>query len=496
MSGIRHSSKVCSNPMKILLATSELFPYSKTGGLADMVAALGKSLAQAGHQVSVVTPLYKRVREQKLPLQKLDWNLDIPLDWRMIHGDIYRLKQSENLSIYFIEQPGYFDRNGIYNENNLDYGDNAERFIFFCKAVVNLAQYMPEQPEVIHVHDWQTGCIPLLIRELRDSGKLTHPIKTCLTIHNLAYQGVFHSGTFQMLNLPWHYFSMEECEYYGNLNMLKTGIVFADALTTVSPKYAKEILGAEYGENLNNVLRARSNILTGILNGADYDIWQTEENPALPYPYSGENMSGKTKNKIALQKELGLPVNPDIPVFGNIGRMAEQKGIDIMLPAIEDILDAGIQFVCLGSGLSRYEDQINRLQSRYPDKVAVYIGYNDKLAHRVTAGIDFFVMPSRYEPCGLNQMYSLRFGTIPIVRATGGLDDSVIDTKEDKKQANGFKFYRYTPLDLGRTMIRALAVYYSPTQFKQMQQNAISADFSWKRTAQKYTLVYQDICKA
>ena len=477
--------------MKILLATSELYPYSKTGGLADMVAALGKTLAKQGHQVGIVTPLYSGIQEKWPDLEKMDWKLQISLDWKSVEGAVYQRKTEDGCTLYFIAQGLYFDRDGIYQHKGVDFADNAERYTFFSKAVVNLAEYLPWQPELVHVHDWQTSLVPLLLKHLRSSGALQRKIASCLTIHNLAYQGLFAKEVFAMANVPWGYFDPAGAEYYGNFNFLKTGIVFADTLTTVSPHYAEEIQGAEYGVGLNGILNQRKNDLTGILNGADYDVWNTENNPSIPFHYSVKNMAGKTKCKIALQRRMGLPEDPKIPLFANIGRMAEQKGVDIMIPAVEDILTGDIQFVCLGGGAAHYERGVQDLHQRFPQKTNCFIGYDPQLAHLITAGADFFLMPSQYEPCGLNQMYSLRYGTLPIVRDTGGLTDSVIDPRESADKADGFKFSRYSANDLGRAIVRALSIYYSPARFKAMRRNAMAADFSWDQTARSYVRVYQ-----
>ncbi|MBR5605897.1 MAG: glycogen synthase GlgA [Verrucomicrobia bacterium] len=476
--------------MKILLATSELYPYSKTGGLADMVAALGKTLAKQGHQVGIVTPLYAGIQEKWPDLEKMDWKLQVSLDWKSVEGAVYQRK-TEGCTLYFIAQGLYFDRDGIYQHKGVDFADNAERYTFFSKAVVNLAEYLPWQPELVHVHDWQTSLVPLLLKHLRSSGALQRKIASCLTIHNLAYQGLFAKEVFAMANVPWGYFDPAGAEYYGNFNFLKTGIVFADTLTTVSPHYAEEIQGAEYGVGLNGILNQRKNDLTGILNGADYDVWNTETNPSIPFHYSVKSMAGKTKCKTALQRRMGLPEDPKIPLFANIGRMAEQKGVDIMIPAVEDILTGDVQFVCLGGGAAHYERGVQNLHQLFPQKTNCFIGYDPQLAHLITAGADFFLMPSQYEPCGLNQMYSLRYGTLPIVRDTGGLSDSVIDPHESADKADGFKFSRYSANDLGRAIIRALSIYYSPARFKAMRRNAMAADFSWDQTARSYVRVYQ-----
>ncbi|MBO4544851.1 MAG: glycogen synthase GlgA [Verrucomicrobia bacterium] len=477
--------------MKILLATSELYPYSKTGGLADMVAALGKTLAKQGHQVGIVTPLYAGIQEKWPDLEKMDWKLQVSLDWKSVEGAVYQRKTEDGCTLYFIAQGLYFDRDGIYQHKGVDFADNAERYTFFSKAVVNLAEYLPWQPELVHVHDWQTSLVPLLLKHLRSSGALQRKIASCLTIHNLAYQGLFAKEVFAMANVPWGYFDPAGAEYYGNFNFLKTGIVFADTLTTVSPHYAEEIQGAEYGVGLNGILNQRKNDLTGILNGADYDVWNTETNPSIPFHYSVKSMAGKTKCKTALQRRMGLPEDPKIPLFANIGRMAEQKGVDIMIPAVEDILTGDVQFVCLGGGAAHYERGVQNLHQLFPQKTNCFIGYDPQLAHLITAGADFFLMPSQYEPCGLNQMYSLRYGTLPIVRDTGGLSDSVIDPHESADKADGFKFSRYSANDLGRAIIRALSIYYSPARFKAMRRNAMAADFSWDQTARSYVRVYQ-----
>ena len=478
--------------MKILLATSEVYPYSKTGGLADMVAALAKTLARQGHEVGVVTPLYGSIRENYPEIKKMEWVLELPLDWHQIQGGVYYLNVDKGLTYYFIEQEEFFDRPGIYQHEGKDYPDNPERFIFFSKAVAHLAQFLPWRPDLVHVHDWQTALVPLLLKHSQGIGLLDRSIPTCLTIHNLAYQGVSPAKIFALTNLPWVYFSPASTEFYGNFNFLKSGIVFADRLTTVSPAYAKEIMSAEYGANLNGVLSQRSNVLSGILNGADYEVWNTSDNPALQYPYTQRNMAvGKAQNKELLQQTMGLKRNRKIPLFANIGRMADQKGMDIMIPVMEDMLAGDIQFICLGNGSDRYEGAARELQKRFPHKVGLFVGYNAELAHQITAGSDFFLMPSRYEPCGLNQMYSLRYGTLPIVRATGGLKDTVIDLDESNDEANGFKFTTYASQDLARTMIRALSVYYSAAVFRNMRKNAMQADFSWEQTARHYEEVYK-----
>jgi starch synthase len=479
--------------MKILLASSEVHPYSKTGGLADMVGSLGKALAHAGHQVGIVTPLYRGMRERFPRIRKMDWQMELPLGSRRLAAEVWKTDPATGLTVYFIQQPDLYHRNGLYQDSNGDYADNADRFIFLSKAVAHLARYLPWHPEVVHAHDWQTGFVPLLIlhQKLHD-GWLNIP-KTCFTIHNLAYQGYFPATQYALTNLPMDYFNPFGVEFYGVMNCLKTGIAYGDVITTVSPRYAREITTPEFGCVLDDLLRRRQKSLFGILNGVDYEEWNTTKNPHLPYPYSMRSLTGKTKNKLELQKELGLPVAAHVPMFGSITRLADQKGLDIQLAALEEMLSTEMQFVLLGSGSATYERAYQELAARHPSKVAVRIGFSQGLSHRIEAGSDFYLMPSKFEPCGLNQMYSLRYGTVPIVRITGGLDDSVVDIAEDRVKANGIKFLEYSGRALARSMRKALILYGEPKLLRQYQSNGMAADFSWDRMVERYVEVYQSV---
>lgn len=479
--------------MRILLASSEAVPYSKTGGLADMVGALAKFLARAGHEVGLVTPLYLGVRDEFPDIAPFDWRLDLPLGPDRVSAKALVRQPEKGLTVYFIDHPGYYHRAGIYNERGVDYPDNAERFIFFCKAVVNLARYLPWEPEIVHVHDWPCGLVPALVREEGLSGGWASPASTCLTIHNLAYQGAFPGAKFNLTNLPGGYFQPDGAEYYGLLNCLKAGLVYADQLTTVSPRYAREITTELYGCGLDDILRRRHGALVGILNGVDYEEWNTTANPHLPFPYSAEDLSGKARNKAALQNELGLPVAPNIPLFGSVTRLADQKGMDIQLGALEEMLAANLQFVLLGSGAREYERAYRRLAERHPKKCRITIGFDTGLSHRIEAAADFHLMPSRFEPCGLNQLYSLRYGAIPIVRLTGGLDDSVIDISADPENADGIKFSEYSVRALAKAIRKALALYDNKELFTFFRKNAMAMDFSWERTALTYAALYRQI---
>ncbi len=476
--------------MNILLASSEVYPYSKTGGLADMVGALGKALAQAGHEVRIVTPLYRGIRQKFPEIRKVSWDFNLPLGTRWYYGGLWVLEPEKNLTVYFVDQPAFFDRTGIYQEENISYSDNAERFIFFSKCVVHLARYLPWRPQIVHLNDWQVGLVPALMLQQQREG-WGKPPPTCLTIHNLAYQGVFWPGALTLANLPGEFFTTDGLEFFGQLNCLKAGIAFADVITTVSPRYAREITTPEFGCGLDGLLRKRHDRLFGMLNGVDYSEWNTNQNPRLFKAYSSGRLAGKKVNKSELQTQLGLPVLEDVPLFGTISRLAEQKGVDIQLGALEEMLNTNMQFVLLGSGSPAYERGYLELAKRFPDKVAVRLGYDERLSHRIEAACDFFLMPSQFEPCGLNQMYSLRYGTIPIVRATGGLDDSVIDFTQDVEKATGIKFHEYSAFALARAIRKALVLFGQPALLRRCRQNAMRADFSWEKTMGEYLRVYE-----
>ncbi len=356
---------------------------------------------------------------------------------------------------------------------------------------MSLARYLPWRPDMVHVNDWQTALAPALMLHQRRAEGWGNPPPVCLTIHNLAYQGIFPPANVSADKSAGEYFTAESAEFYGQINFLKAGIIFADVVTTVSPRYAREITTEEFGDGLDGLLRKRRDRLFGILNGVDCEEWNPSDDPFLVRPYSIARLAGKTANKLALQTELGLPVTADTPLFGTISRLAEQKGVDIQLGALEEMLSTNMQFVLLGSGSPAYERGYHELERRFPSKVAVRISYDEALSHRIEAGCDFYLMPSRFEPSGLNQMYSLRYGTIPIVRVTGGLDDSVIDFREDAALANGIKFREFSARALSHAIRKALAIYARPDLFRRFRQTAMKVDFSWDRTVAEYLKIYR-----
>ncbi len=458
--------------MNILHASSEVFPYSKTGGLADATAALARAQAAAGHTVTLVTPLYRGIREQFPGLE--------PLGQAEPPAKVWRLEPEPNLTVLFIDEPEWFDRDGLYG-----HADDAERFIFFSKCVARLAK----RTEIVHAHDWQSGLVMPLLTDV--------PVGKVFTIHNAAYQGRFPADKFELTGLPESFFDWRQLEFHGDVSFLKGGIVCADLVTTVSPRYARELLTEEYGCGLEGVFQARGDRLTGVLNGVDYTEWNTTDNPHLAAAYSGYSPGGKAANKRALQRELGLPELADVPLLGNISRFTDQKGIDILLGALEELLGGGVvfQFVGLGSGDPLLEQAMSGLAKRHPDRVAVQIGYDTGLAHRIEAGSDFYVMPSRFEPCGLHQLDSLRYGSVPVVRATGGLDDSVIDLGQGDALATGIKFTDYSAEALGQALGRALALYARPKRLAKVRDNGMRADFSWGQTTAEYGRLYAKIKK-
>jgi starch synthase len=476
--------------MRILLVTSELHPYSKTGGLADMVWGLARNLAEAGHRVGVVTPLYRSIWNRHRP-ESMDWNMELVMGGRTVRPQVRTLQPHPGLDLYFVDAPEYFDRDGIYGDAHGEHWDNGERFMAFSRAAVHLARYLPWAPEVVHGHDWQAGLVPLLVRHQAEREGWKAPPRTVFTIHNLAYQGIYPPSAFALSGVAPDWFHPGGAEFHGLLNLLKTGLVYSDAITTVSPRYAREIATAEYGEGLDGVIRARQRDLRGILNGVDYEEWKTVGNPYLPFAYSAEDLSGKALIKAALQTEMGLPPRPDVPLFATVGRLADQKGVDIALGALEEMLAGPMQFVSLGSGQREFQTALMGLARRHPDKVGSRVSFDVALSHRIEAGADFFLMPSRFEPCGLNQMYSLRYGAVPIVRRTGGLDDSVVDYRESPERADGIKFETYSSRAVVKAMRKALALFGQPEWLAFYRRNGMRADFSWDRTRKDYEEVYR-----
>lgn len=471
-------------------------PFSKTGGLADVTAALGKYLGAAGVRVGVVTPLYRDILEAHKSIRQTERIVTARLGSQREGGRIYECEPSENWTIYFVDHQRFFQRDGIYGERNVDYTDNAERFLFFNKVLLELSRQIPWRPDVVHVHDWPAAMLPALLRNEAQTGNYPAPPKTLFTVHNLAYQGLFPAHWMPLTNLPPEYFAPSGMEFYGQMSFLKAGIVYADYVSTVSPSYAEEILSEEFGCGLQGVLGERRNRLTGILNGVDYAEWNTTNNPHLEHSYSPENMQGKADEKKRLQRDLDFPVDGQVPLFGIISRLVEQKGIALLAEALRQSLQRPMQFVLLGSGEPTLERMMQELSRQFPTQVGIKIGYDPVWAHRIEAACDFYLMPSRFEPCGLNQLYSQRYGTIPIVHAVGGLRDSVKDESEGASQATGVKFAEFTVDALLKAISRAIKIFQKTELFCAYRRRAMSRDFSWKRATKAYLDLYQKILRS
>ena len=469
--------------MRILHATSELFPYSKTGGLADMVAGLTGALAGQGHEVAIATPLYRGIREQFPELEPPGSPFKIKLGKNQFTGRCWKLKTDAGTTVLFLENDGFYNRPGIYLHGGDGYWDNPERFMFLSKAVASMAG----QFDIVHVHDWQTAFVPMLLK----CGRFKKAPPTVLTIHNLAYQGSCEGDRFAISNLPQKHFHQEGPEYWGSLNYLKAGLHYADSITTVSPQYAKEILTAEFGEGMEGVLRSRGRALVGILNGVDYSEWRTEGNPHLAADYSADDLSGKEVCKAGLLNEIGIP-EQGLPLFGVVSRLAEQKGVSLLVDALKPFLaDEKLQLVVLGDGEAQWVDQLKSMEGDFPDLVSANIKYDDGLAHRIEAGSNFFLMPSRFEPCGLNQLYSLRYGAIPIVHAVGGLEDTVIDFREHSQNGTGIKFRKFESQAFAESIAAAIQLYGEPKRKIEVIKQGMEADYSWAKSSSKFADLYQ-----
>lgn len=495
--------------MKILLASSEIVPFAKTGGLADVAGALPRELEKLGHDVSVFMPAYECIGQSVEPIKVSDVRFGIPLGHHVEEGGLSKSKLPDsNVTIYFVEHAGFFRRSSLYAENGHDYFDNCERFIFFCRSVLESIRLLQLSPDVVHVNDWQTGLIPALLKCEYAENPVYQNMATLITIHNLAYQGIFEGEKMALTGLDGRYFNWQQMEFHGRLNLLKTGIVFADSINTVSPTYAREIQTPEQGCGLDPVLRQRAGRVSGILNGIDTADWNPETDPFLPANFDANfdletGHPGKSECKRSLQVESKLPSRPDVPIIGIVGRLASQKGWSLILPILRAWLESvDAQWVILGTGDPDYHHVLTSLYRSHPDKLALTLGFSNALAHRIEAGADMFLMPSEYEPCGLNQMYSMAYGTIPIVRRTGGLADTVVNATQetiDNQTATGFSFEEFNPSALGSTMEKAIGMYqHNRHGWRQMMQTGMRHDWSWSASARRYEQLYREtmLCRS
>ena len=452
--------------MTVAMVVSEMEPFAKTGGLADVAGALPLALGRLGVQVHVIVPRYSVVQE-KQP----------------------QVKISEGVEVHFIDHEDYFQRIGLYGGSNGDYPDNLDRFSFFCRQSLSLLKEKGIRPDILHAHDWQAALSIVYQKSVFQKDPFFARMRSVFTIHNLAYQGLFPKDQYPRCGLPWELFHIDGLEYYDKVNLLKGGLVFADRLTTVSPTYAREIQIPDQGEGLEGVLRFRSKDLLGILNGIDQDLWNPATDRALGHRFDSKRLAGKAKNKEALQKEMKLPVSSKIPLMGMVTRLASQKGLDLVVQALPGLSPLGVQLVVLGSG-DRPIEQALESAAKNSSTVRVHLGFDANLARRIYAGSDLFLMPSRYEPCGLGQMIAMRYGAVPLVRSTGGLADTV---REDGLEGNGFCFRPYDSQAFLQAVQRAVGFYRASGRWKVVQLRGMTTDFSWRRSAREYLRLYEKI---
>lgn len=476
--------------MKIVFVASEGVPFSKTGGLADVVGALPKALAASGHEVEVILPRYRATKPGRpLPQAK---SVTIPLSSGFKFASIQDGGLVGGAHFYLVDCPEFFDRDGLYQEDGEDYPDNPWRFAAFSLAALEFLKRSPATPDIIHCHDWQTALVPIYLSNLYPEDSFFANTSVVFTIHNIGYQGLFSPHILPQISLHAGLFTMEGLEYYGKVNLLKGGIIYSDYVTTVSRKYAEEIQTPEFGCGLDGVLRSRAGKLQGILNGVDYDAWNPATDKLIPANYTPEDLTGKAACKKYLLERMGARhVVSNRPVIGIVSRFAVQKGFDLIADIAEDLMRMDLYVVALGTGERVYEDLFRDLAARYPEKFLVQIAYDNTLAHQIEAGADMFLMPSRYEPCGLNQIYSLKYGTVPIVRATGGLDDTI--EPFDGNSGTGFKFRDYSPGPLLGAIRQAVDVYHRPEIWRRLVQNGMQKDFSWGASARQYLKIYQSL---
>lgn len=476
--------------MHIAFAASECVPFSKTGGLADVVGALPRALAALGHQVSVYLPRYRQTKLDDP--QTVVRSVTIPFDDKYRFCSVVTAGTSPGVRFYFVDYPQYFDRDALYGSPTGDYPDNAERFALFSRAVIEASKILGV-PHVFHCHDWQSALIPVMLRTLYAEDPAFREVATVFTIHNMGYQGLFPPDTLPLLTLPWELLTISKMEFFGQVNFLKGALVLSDYVTTVSRKYSQEIQTTEYGFGLEGVLRNRAATVTGILNGVDYDEWSPQTDKFAVAKFSAQDLSGKQKCKQDLLQAFGVTnvdANSKVPVIGIVSRFAAQKGFDLIAQIMDRLAREEMIMVVLGSGDKPYEEMFQRLNKQFPNKIAVKVAYDNAIAHKIEAGADLFLMPSRYEPCGLNQIYSLKYGTVPVVRATGGLDDTIEPWDARTGKGTGFKFSDYTGEALLTTIKQALLAYRDTSSWQMLMRNGMGRDFSWGASAREYGKVY------
>lgn len=479
--------------MDIVFVSPEVVPYSKVGGLADVVGALPKSLRALGHKVTVVSLLYGSIDSAQHALARRLTKLKVPLAGETVSLDIYEARLPSGVNVVLLAAPRVSDRDGVYGERGEAYPDNHLRFGALCRGAIEWIRAQSKAPDIVHVHDWATALVPALLDHLKKSEPKLANIKTVLTIHNLAHQGIFPLSTLADVGLPPEYASVEELEFYGAASWLKGGIVHAGAITTVSPTYAREVLTPDGGARMDGVLRGRGNDFYGVLNGVDPAVWNPAIDHNLSARYDADDPSAKGRCKSDLQQRVGLPVRPEVPVFGMVARMESQKGVDLLSACATTLLRQDVQVVVQGSGSPAIMESMAAIAREMPEKFVYRSEFDDALAHRIYGGSDFFLVPSRFEPCGLAQMYAMRYGTVPVVRATGGLRDSVVDCDPELTTGTGFLFDEPTGDGLYSALSRAIAAWQRRPAFSKLVRRVMRGDWSWDRSARRYQTIYESL---
>jgi len=474
------------------MISSEVTPFAQTGGLGEVLSALPAELVRLGMEVDVFVPKYRGINSENFDLEKLDLAVEVDLNAVKVPARFWTRKDDRGVRHIFLENDHYYDRDGLYGTGRKDYEDNSERFVFLARAAIEMALAENIRYDIYHSHDWQAALTPVYLRTLFAGEQLLKESASVITIHNLGYQGVFWHLDMPLVGVGWEFFNPGQMEFHGKLNFLKSGIVFADEVNTVSRKYGEEILTPEFGFGLEGVLLEKGAHLTGILNGVDYDVWNPATDTLIAANYDPDDLAGKVACKADLQKIAVLPLRPDVPVIGMVSRLSTQKGIDILEVVLSSLMDRDVQLVVLGTGEARFHESLRELAKRYPDKTGIFLSYDLELAHKIFAGSDMLLVPSRYEPCGLTQLYAMKYGAVPIVRATGGLDDTVRRFNPEDDVGTGFKFVAPEPSALEETVLLALGLYKDdPNAWKRLLIRGMNQDFSWSRSARDYGRLYE-----
>jgi starch synthase len=477
--------------MRVLIVSPEIVPFAKTGGLADVTGSLPKALRRIGVEADIILPLYRTVDRDRFPLADSGPPVRVPMGHREELGIVMETDAGDGVRAFLVRNDRYFDREFFYGTKDGDYVDNCERFAFFCRAIMEWIARSGRSYDILHCNDWQTALVPAYVKTLYSHGAAFRSTGTVFTVHNLGYQGLFWNHDLPITGLGWELFTPKGVEFYGKLNVLKAGLVFSDILTTVSDTYSREIQTAEYGQGLEGVLYERRADLFGILNGVDYEDWNPETDPLIDARYSRNDLTGKKACREDLLAEFGWTGPVDEPVIGVIGRLTAQKGFDLIEQIGDWLAKQPVRVVILGTGERKYEEAMSEIGRLHPDRISLRFSFDNRLAHKIEAGSDIYLMPSKYEPCGLNQIYSLKYGTVPVVRNTGGLADTVVDADEDPARGTGFIFNGYDPAELNDALSRALVAYADKPRWEAIMKRGMAKDFSWNASARAYVSAYE-----